>query len=289
MTGPRGLAVDPVAGAKTSLRKQPPRIDICPIGAVFGEWDTAPLFDPKQNDPPHSAIDQFFQATRDLNVLLPRPTYTPQLGHLVLLGHMSAVESYFRTMIRRVILIDPTAQASVYHMDINYAAALHHRDMKLLPEALFEKTSFSSPGAILEALKNFLGIAGPAPPQVQTVLKEFGKVCHIRHCLVHRFGKLGSRNAVHLGLTKHSKLLEKPLAARYEDLQIAFDILRQCVTVVNNHVFYMLVTRIADWKGAWRLDKRRFQDYYDTFATATDQPSSDSIETIYGALITRGA
>lgn len=277
------------ARGQSRQRKQPPRINICPIGASFGEWDTAPLFDSSQTDPPHSAIDQFFQATRDLNVLLPRTGYTPQLGHLILLGHMSAVESYFRTMIRRVILVDPVAQAAVQHMDINYAAALHHRDISLLPEALFERTSFSSSGAITDALKGFLGITGAVPPQVQAVLKEFGKVCHIRHCLVHRFGKLGSRNAVHLGLSKHSKLLEKPLAARYEDLQVAFDILRQCVVVVNNHVFYSLVTRIEDWVRIWRSDKKRFLSYYVMFATVTDVPPSDSAEVVYKALVTQVA
>lgn len=289
MTGPDQVIDEPLAGTKKRHRKQPPRIDICPVAAVFSEWDTAPLFDVNQSDSPQSAIDQFFQATRDLNILLPRAAYTSQLGHLVLLGHMSAVESYFRTMIRRVILIDPIAQAAVHHKEINYAAALHHRDLKLLPEALFERISFSSPEKILEVLKSFLGIAAQAPPQVQAILEEFGKVCQIRHCLVHRFGKLGSRNAVQLGLSKHSKLLEKPLAARYEDLQVAFDILRQSVTVINNHVFYTLVTRILDWKGTWRTDKRRFHCYYNTFATTTDQPASDQIETIYAALVTRAA
>lgn len=235
--------------------------------------------------PPLSAIDQFFAATRSLNILLPvRNNYTPQLGHLVLLGHMSATESYFRTMIRRAILIDRIAQAAVHNLDISYAAAQHQRDTKLLPEALLEKTSFSSSANIAASLKSFLGIKGEVPLQVQAVLEQFSKVCQLRHCLVHRFGKLGSRNAVNLGIDSHKGLLEKPLSVGYDDIQIAFDILRQCVTIVNNHVFFVLVTRIPDWKGIWGKDKKAFNSYYIQFATATDTPTSPDAKDIYSAL-----
>lgn len=269
-------------GKKNSIAK----VDLCAVMTTSAAvWDTSQLFDANIKDPTMSAIDQFFAATRNLNILLPvRTSYSSQLGHLVLLGHMSATESYFRTMIRRAILIDKLSQHAVHDLDINFAAAQHHRDPKLLPEALFEKTSFSSSGAIANSFKSFLGIKGDPPLQVQTVLGQFSKVCQLRHCLVHRFGKLGSRNAVHLGIDSHKALLEKPLSVGYDDIQIAFDILRQCVTVVNNHVFFTLVTRIPDWKGVWAKDKKLFSSYYMQFATTTDSPPSDQADKVYASL-----
>ncbi|MCV4861498.1 hypothetical protein OFB63_36165, partial [Escherichia coli] len=68
-----------------------------------------------------------------------------------------------------------------------------------------------------------IGMKGQRPIEMMKCSSEFMKVCELRHCCVHRFGKLGSKNAIRLGLAEHMKHLEKPIILNNDDLeQIAF-------------------------------------------------------------------
>lgn len=262
------------------------RFSICSVQSTGGTLNTSALFNPTSVKSEHSALDEFLTATQKLNLLLkPKSDHEVLLGHLVLLGYMSAVESYFRTLIRRIITIDEIAQESVHSREIAYAAAMHHRDLNLLPEALFEHTTFISKHSISESFKEFLGIKGHLPQDVESSLDEFSKVCQIRHCLVHRFGKLGSRNAIALGLSAHGPFLEKPISVGYDELQAAFAVLYQTVKVVNNYVFNAVIARIDNWSMALRRDRSRFKKYYSIFATVTDAPPSPPLRDCYDALV----
>lgn len=279
-------AQNPSQPKENKRAKGPKRFDICSVQSASSILNTSALFDTALAESDHSALDQFLIATRSLNMLLKsKAEHEVLLGHLVLLGYMSAVESYFRTLIRRVILVDETAQKQVHSLEISYAAAMHHTDPSLLPEALFEQTTFISKHNVCESLKEFLGIKGHLPQDLDAALDEFSKVCQIRHCLVHRFGKLGSRNAIALGLSAHGPFLEKPVSVGYDELQAAFVVLHQTVKIVNNYVFNAVVTRITDWKRDLRRDRSRFNRYYRIFATTTDAPPSPPLRDCYEALI----
>ncbi|WP_375761007.1 hypothetical protein [Corallococcus exercitus] len=271
---------------QTKSAKKAKRFDVCSVQTIGAPLNTSALFSLTTTNPEKSALDEFLVATQKLNLLLkPKPDHDPLLGHLVLLGYMSAVESYFRTLIRRIITIDDAAQKCVHTREIAYAAAMHHRDPSLLPEALFEGTTFVSKHSISESLKDFLGIKGHTPPDLEATLDEYSKVCQIRHCLVHRFGKLGSKNAIALGLSAHGPFLEKPISVGYDELQSAFAVLYQTVKVVNNHVFNSVISRIPDWHRDLRRDRSRFKRYYSIFATVSDVPPSPSLRECYDALI----
>ncbi len=155
----------------------------------------------------------------------------------------------------------------------------------MLPEALLESISFISEKSIKDSLKNFLGIEGGLTNDVQNVLKEYIKICHIRHCAVHRFGKLGSNNAIALDLDKHKQLLEKPLKLDFDTLQEIFFTLSMTVKTVNNFIFRKILTRSVNETGYWtwdlRSDSNKFFEYYNTFSTKLDTPKSKPLKEVY--------
>jgi len=109
------------------------------------------------------------------------------------------------------------------------------------------------------------------------------KVCHLRHCAVHRFGKLGASNAVHLGLLEHKVLLEKPLILDYIALQNAIAIATAFVRTLNGFLFNVLISRLPDgyFSGSYGTDRGRFLVYYRMFADRASSSKSAAPRFIY--------
>lgn len=258
--------------------------------------DTELMFPRERDAVEPSAIDSFIANTDALNRLYvgysdpngaPMP---PELGPLILLGYMSAVEGYFRSMIRRTILIDPHAAKKAEAMTVPYGAALRHR-AELLPEALLEGVSFAGEGGVKDGLRTYLGVSGPPPAEVAVALRTYAAVCEIRHCCVHRFGRLGSQNAIRLGLETHGELLERSFEPTVDNLQDVADVLRTFVKAINNWVFsHTLKRSVKDistipspWTWNWDQDRDRYGRYYSLFASITDSMPSPSSELMYKA------
>jgi len=257
--------------------------------------DTWLMFRENASDPQISPIDSFIKNTNIINTLYfssigPEDQISPELGSLVLLGYMSAVESYFRAMLRRCIQIDPSTKKAVEMMTIPYGAAVHH-EPGLLPEALFEGISFAGKKGAIDFVKSVLGIKGHLPSEVETTLSFFLSICEIRHCCVHRFGKLGSQNAFRLGSEQHADLIEKPFEPTIDDLQNISDILRTFVKTINNWVWTELLNRTVSsstntfgtlpWEWRWSNDENIFKNYYCLFCSLEDSPPSRSMFDIY--------
>src|SRR5674476_617348 len=92
--------------------------------------ETARLFaDPAAGT--KSPIDIFFLNTNNINKLyLNYPTQKPgklppELGAVVVLGYMSAVESYVRSIVTEVIRVDKKARDAVAQKQVSFAAAFH--------------------------------------------------------------------------------------------------------------------------------------------------------------------
>ncbi|WP_230418842.1 hypothetical protein [Undibacterium griseum] len=244
---------------------------------------TEQLFDQQYKESTDSPIDEFLTRLQAINRLAPQPTnFDPFQGQLVLLGVIAAVESYFRTLFRRLIAFDSICQESVHERDVSYGAAIHlPKDM--LPEAMLERISFVSSENITKAIREMLAIKGNLPPDLDTAIKDYARVCQLRHCAVHRFGKLGVSNAISLGLTGHKSLLEKPLKLDYVALQNTIAISTGLVKTLNNFLFNEMLSRLpaANWSTQYVRDKPLFLSYYKLFSDKVSTNRSAQPSQIY--------
>ena len=178
---------------------------------------------------------------------------------------MSAVESYVRAIITGLINIDHVCRQLVSEKTVSFGLVVGGHDTKLLPEALLENHTFSTEGKIPDALRTFLGIP-KLSPELDVLDREFRKLCQVRHCCVHRFGKLGSQNASRLGFDEHREAIEHPFSPSRADTEAIAEILQAYVKALNNHLFRSVldrsVARTASgpaWAWTFELDRERFQ------------------------------
>lgn len=255
-------------------------LSIAPVNPTLS---TETLFDRNFVESTASPVDEFLTRLQAINKLAPQPTaFDPFQGQLVLLGVIAAVESYFRTLFRRLIAFDPICQISVEEREVSYGAAIHlTKDM--LPEAMLERISFVSAVSITGAIRELIGVKGNIPSELDTAIKDYVRVCQLRHCAVHRFGKLGVSNAISLGLTEHKSLLEKPLKLDYVALQNTIAISTCLVKTLNNYLFNELISRVptSNWTGMYAKDKPMFISYYNLFSDKVSSNRSAQPNQIY--------
>lgn len=258
------------------------KLSVCVTGAI-PVLHTHKLFDARYKEPPGSPIDEFLTRLQLINLLAPHPnSFDPLQGQLVLLGVIAAVESYLRTIFRQLIVVDPTCQESVHKRDVSFGAAMHlPKDM--LPEAILERIAFVSYASIVDALRDLLGVKGPVPSDLDAAIRAYVRVCQLRHCAVHRFGKLGVSNAIALGLADHTTMLEKPLNLNYAALQAAISISTGLVKTTNNFLFNEILSRIphTSWTGEYTDDRSLFMRYYVLFADKISTFRSAAPKKIY--------
>ncbi len=241
-----------------------------------------------------SAVDDFIENTNKLNLLVSRQENLERhFSSLILLGYVSAVESYIRKLVVGVLGVDEVAQRKAADLPIPYGASLCSTDPVDFAEALLETSSLASHKQVVDALKNYLGVS-QAGARLEKQLSEYDSICHARHCCVHRFGRLGVRNAIALGLDAHGKKVGGPFAMSTEQFDDVAQRLRTFVKAVNNVVWEELLKRTAtnkddrgnrlyqkDWMWNWNSDKKRFTAYWKVFASEKDSVPSRAAFDIY--------
>lgn len=261
--------------------------------------DTSEWFDGSYASAPQSPIDEFRGNLVQINKLYLQADalgeYNPMLGSLVYLGMVSAAEGYFRSLLRRLIVIDPACQHNASSRSVSYGAALHHQS-ELLPEALLEGLSLASTKNVASELKalcniTHMGKDGAVPVALSQLFENFEAICQVRHCGIHRFGKLGSQQALRLGMDLHKPLLEKPLKLTVRHLEDIAEALEALVRAVNSYCFADILKRTHSsgptgrekrayhvaWQLDWATDQDRFSAYYDIFASRGGaQPSAQA-------------
>ena len=269
--------------------------------------DTTEWFDRTHANLPQSPIDEFRANLVQINRLYlqadARNEYTPILGSLVYLGMVSAAESYFRSLLRRLILVDPACQHNASSRTVSYGAALHH-ESDLLPEALLEGLSLASTKNVSSELKTLCNISqmskdGAVPATLVHLFQNFEAICQVRHCGIHRFGKLGSQQALRLGMDLHKPLLEKPLKLAVQHLQDIAEALEALVRAVNSYCFADILKKTHTagptgrdkklygdaWLFDWAVDQVRFIGYYDVFASLGGSQPSVPAKDLYDAFL----
>lgn len=251
--------------------------------------NTVQLFNCAYVEDSVSAIDAFIENCKEINKLWAASTaISPEFGRLLLLGYVSAVESFFRTVLRSIINTDAKAQSDALSYVVPFGAVLYHRK-ETVAEALLEGYSFASEKDVKAAFAKFLDVSNVSET-IKTLLVEYEKVCQLRHCCVHRFGKLGTQNGIVLGLEQHSGALEKPLSL---DMQMLGDIawwLMSFAKAMNNYMFKTLLERTVSeknpykvaWTWSYSKDRAKFERIYKLFHTSKDANPSPSAEELYG-------
>jgi len=283
---------------------------ITPFSApTKGKLDTENWFDPNHVTAIQSPVDEFRSNLAQINVLYlradARGEYTSMLGSLVYLGMVSAAEGYFRSLLRRLILVDEACRHNASSRTLTYGAALHHAE-DLLPEALLEGVSLANTKNVATELKTLCNISqmskdGNVPAALERLFNNFESICQVRHCGIHRFGKLGSQQALRLGMDKHKPLLEKPLALTVLQLQEIAEALEALIRAVNSYCFADILKRTHSagptgkektklyqdtWQLDWTQDQKRFNEYYDIFASVGGSQPSDPAANVYAAFMT---
>lgn len=239
-----------------------------------------------------SPIDNFISHTNAINKLLAKidGEPEPEVCSVVLLGYLSAVETYFRTLLSRLAHADPVTADKLGDRQITYAVAMS-RPRESLAEALYED-SFASAKELTKRLNE---IGCKLPSSMDADLVEYDNICHLRHCCVHRFGSLGTKNAYELGIEDHRGLIGHIFSTSLSDLNGIADALQQFVKQCNNHLYKFVVDRTIDsqnqggspfdwnWTWAWGADWRRYKPYYELFALQTTKPSTLPMKEMYEA------
>ncbi|MBP5954154.1 hypothetical protein ICA16_00605 [Pseudomonas anatoliensis] len=192
-------------------------------------------------------------------------------SNLSIIGIVSSTESYFRSMIRNILLTVADIRKESYRNKLTYGAVLFHAP-ELLPEALLEESVFSSKKHIIDHVSTFLGIKVNLQQHAAlgSALDEFDKVCHLRHCVAHRAGHLGSKNAIELGLDQFSAYLEKPISPTLDAVNNVFNICQNLVFEFNDFLFEAMLTQSVEkggWSGDLRKDKREYLKLYQIFSS----------------------
>lgn len=246
---------------------------------------TGALFDDSHDDSDISPIDQFIENTVRLNRMWAARQadnfIETELGILLILGYVSAVESFMRALLRRVVFIDPYCQKACEKAVLSYGAAKHQKQ-EMLPEALLEESVFSGKKGIIDGLRKFLTFDLKDRALID-LLDNYNSVCEIRHCCVHRFGKLGTKNAIELGLSSHKQFIEKPLRLKVSDAASIADLLTILVKSLNNEIFRYVLERTATgvelnggggkglgWTWNKAKDRKLYNAYYIIFASKLD-------------------
>lgn len=242
--------------------------------------DTTVFFETTFYESGGSAIDKFFHKEEEINKLI-SPSISSDnfniLAGLTLLGAVSAVESYFREIIRRIINIDKKSKEQCEKQTLTFGAASTHTK-EMLPDAVLEQYSFASQKNIIKAFKELLGIhEGDFSHELKDVLSQFSKICQFRHCIVHRYGRLGTDNAISLGLEEHKNCVEKPIKMNYKLLQDVILVCHSTVKVINNYLFEHILNRLifegpSPWAWDFRKDKKLFSDYFSIFSSSINPP-----------------
>ncbi|MBF0658938.1 hypothetical protein IPZ60_09330 [Psychrobacter sp. NG25] len=194
----------------------------------------------------NSPIDSFYiERNKLLRAVTPEyATVNPSIPSLVLVGLISLTENYFREVLAGVITICPKAKQGSASKTLNLATAwIGFGEME---KGAFENTSFSDPKVVKKNLLDLVGIKVTGVNQISTPLEEFGKLCELRHAIVHSAGLLAGKNAVNLELPSSRNSLK--IEVGYSELQEAAEVCTALICAVNLELFINIATK---WLHEW--------------------------------------
>lgn len=196
-----------------------------------------------------SAIDRFYAATHQtLTQITPDflQTYGNDIGGLLFVGLISSTEDYFRNILGFVLATCPRARAHAADEKVQLGSLLWAQD-HLQNRSAFEFMAFSSADNIRKALQNFACVQVRQHGALDGMLKEYDKLCELRHAVVHSGHLVAGKNAIKLALRHSGQPLK--VALDYAGLQATGTVCTALVQAANTELFEALVGR---WAQDWR-------------------------------------
>lgn len=221
---------------------------------------------------PSSPIDDYYAYVEHLLTLGSEAALedSPTLGRLLLLGLVSGVESYFRSVIAAVVRICPLCRVGAADQLIPLGA-IDYYGTEALELGLFDAASLAGATELRKRTHALLGIDLNSQASASAALSEFDKVCHLRHAAVHARGTLGRGNAVALALSADDG--RRALQVSFASLQQAGLACHSMVRAYNRVVYRKTIERwIAKdvLVGTWSQDKTRFKPLFELFRSQRD-------------------
>jgi len=278
------------------------------------------LFDTSHREDEHSAIDSFILKNRELNKLIIDPTGklgvinqmildgvisedngrkviaelsapnpNPKFLNLILLGYVSSVEAYLRKIIRDIVNLDRFAKQACSKESIEFGTT-YWQEPHMLPEALIEKVSFIRSATIINECSKLLGISSQKvnTSSLKKSYHDFDNICQLRHSIVHRFGHIGVKNLMALGMhtETYKNCIEKPITLDFTSIQKVSKTTVNLVQELNNALWKSIMERIRDADPeifTWdlRIDKKLFKKYLMVFFESSLGNIDDKLTDIY--------
>lgn len=219
-----------------------------------------------------SPIDEYYDHAKALLLRSVDPSFSGEqaLMRLLLLGAVSLTENYFRRVLAGLVVSCPVARE---HASSSMLAlgAVYYYPSDAIGYALIEGSSMSGSKEVKAQTRNVCGIDLNSNASVDQALRDFDKVCHLRHAAVHSYGELGARNVREMGmsLTDRHRLHLTPLT--YQSITA---VCHNAVRAYNRAVYTKTIDR---WlgrdvlTGEWHRDKEFFAPVYRLFYSQIDK------------------
>lgn len=237
--------------------------------------DANTLVSPSSVNARVSSIDRFYAATHQTLTQIPPTffeTYGDDIAGLLFVGLISCTEDYFRNILDFVLATCPKARAHAADQKVQLGSLLWAGD-HLQNRSAFEFMAFSSAENIRKALANFACHQLRQGGALDGMLKEYDKLCELRHAVVHSGHLVAGKNAIKLAL-RHSRQPLK-VTLNYAGLQATGTVCTALVQAANTDLFETLVGRWAqDWRrlSSWDAsqEKRLFKHLRSGFLSKRD-------------------
>ncbi len=236
--------------------------------------------------PARSPIDAYYDfAERLLRLGTPEGLDNDDLlGRLLLLGLVSGVEGYLRSVLTGLLRLCPICRGVAAEIPIPLGAFDYYSATEL-EYGLLDRSSLASEREVRSWVKKLWDIDTSESTTVTAALKEFDKVCHLRHSSVHAQGQLGSMSARSLGLAAGSG--RQVIHVTFAGLQAAGGV---CHTFVRAFNLWSWERAAERWHGKtvlcglWRDDKSIFSSLMGLFWSVRDMNADPNPRSLYAAL-----
>jgi hypothetical protein len=214
-----------------------------------------------------SPIDEFYNRVSNIVTFGSAPVLASNqfLGPLLVVGLVSAVESYFRLIFGACIDVCSICQKHSVDQKISLGSAIWHQEK--IGRGALEHLSLADKKTIINQSEKFLGFKISGGSDTFASLTEFDKICELRHGIVHNSGNLPGTNAINLGFSVGAG--PHRIVVDYARLQEVALICRSLVAAYNIELFSLMAER---WALSWipRKNHGRFKKLWSIFFSNID-------------------